>query len=247
MESPRIPTIYEALVGYVGCLRWRLLVFPTITFPKYSGPLKIQDVYHPSLETRIPNTTSWSLKSHSILTGPNRGGKSTLCRAIGLSILCAQTWGYAYATHMTFEPFSYIETALHPTDELGAMSLFEAEIEFAKEVLQKGRSGERLFVMMDEIFHSTNAADGLAASRVFLSQLYAIPKSTSLISTHYKDLPTEWRDCVNAWAMEAEEVDGVLQYSYTMVDGVSDKSSVMEILRERGLLEQNTSAAPIRD
>ncbi len=206
-----------------------------ITFPRYEGPLCLEGVYHPALETRISNTVAWSSqKAHAILTGPNRGGKSTLCRAIGLSLLCAQSWGFAFATRMSFRPFEAIETALHPADTLGEMSLFEAEIEFAKDVLAVGTS-RRTFVMMDEIFHSTNAVDGLAASRVFLSQLYACPNVTSLISTHYKELPAEY-SVAFAWAMEAHDrADGLLEYTYKKVDGISEKSSVMEILRERGL------------
>jgi hypothetical protein len=197
-------------------------------------PLSIHGVYHPGIVEIVRNDAVWE-KSHAILTGPNRGGKSTFCRSVGLAILCAQSWGFAFAQDMSFSPYTYIETALHPADTLGQLSLFEAEIEFAKIVLQRAKEG-RMFVMMDEIFHSTNARDGLAASRVFLSQLYEFP-ITSLISTHYKELPTEYTD-VLAWAMEAkEDIDrNCLLYTYKKVPGISDKSSVMEILRERGLV-----------
>jgi hypothetical protein len=221
----------DAMLGIVGIAE--------ICFPKYQGGLVIEDVYHPSLATsadatRITNIVSWDKRRHAILTGPNRGGKSTLCRAIGVSLLCAQSWGFAFASRMTLTPFECIETALHPADTLGEMSLFEAEIEFAKTVLAKKG---RMFVMMDEIFHSTNARDGLAASQVFLKQLYCTRSATSLISTHYKELPTEFGGDVLAWAMEAKEgSDGWLEYTYKKMDGISDKSSVMEILRERGLL-----------
>jgi hypothetical protein len=76
----------------------------------------------------------------------------------------------------------------------------------------------------------------LAASRVFLSQLFGLPDVTSLISTHYKELPVQYGETASAWAMEAmERADGLLDYTYKKVEGVSDKSSVMEILRERGL------------
>ncbi len=197
-------------------------------------PLSIHGVYHPGIAVIVRNDAVWE-KSHAILTGPNRGGKSTFCRSVGLAILCSQTWGFAFAQRMSLYPYTCIETALHPADSLGQLSLFEAEIEFAKTVLQRAKEG-RMFVMMDEIFHSTNARDGLAASRVFLSQLYDLP-ITSLISTHYKELPTEYTD-VLAWAMEAnEDVErNCLIYTYKKVPGISDKSSVMEILRERGLI-----------
>ncbi len=222
----------DAMLGIVG--------IEGICFPRYEGRLLLENVYHPGLsdDARISNTVAWIGAGHAILTGPNRGGKSTLCRAIGVSILCAQSWGFAFARRMQLTPFEAIETALHPADALGELSLFEAEIEFAKEVLAKVRKGSRVFVMMDEIFHSTNARDGLAASRVFLSQLFACEGVTSLISTHYAELPAEFGEVALAWAMDAREgEDGMLEYTYKKVDGISDKSSVMEILRERGLLQ----------
>ena len=139
---------------------------------------------------------------------------------------------------MTLPPFSAILTALESTGRLGELSTFEAEIEFAKSVLaQKERPA---FIMMDEIFHSTNAGDGIAASRVFLDQLYAQAGVTSIISTHYKQLAESY-DCHGAHAcMVDATVDehGILSYTYKVCEGISDKSSVMEILHERGLMKQ---------
>ncbi len=213
----------------------------SICFPQFtsSSSLRIRNVYHPSIETskRVFNDANFSDKRHVILTGPNRGGKSTFCKAVGLAVLCAQTLGFAWASEMQFAPFVAFETALSPTDELGKVSLFEAEIEFAKTVLERCVSGGGpVLVMMDEIFHSTNASDGLAASRVFLNKLYAHSNATSIVSTHYRELVQSFSAEANPWAMEAhEKEDGLLKYSYRVVSGVSDKSSVMEILKERGL------------
>ncbi len=248
-------TSLKAWIGELDAMLG-IVALPDITFPRYvtDGSLVMEDVYHPALESlsmpRIPNTVSWVAgqrkQQHALLTGPNRGGKSTLCRAVGISLLCAQSWGFAFARKMVLEPYARIETALHPADTLGELSLFEAEIEFAKTVLEHGKTG-RTFVMMDEIFHSTNAGDGLAASRVFLGQLFGLGAVTSLISTHYKELPAEFAAMAQAWAMDARETaEGLLSYTYRMIQGISDKSSVMEILRERGLIAEKTSAPPIR-
>jgi DNA mismatch repair ATPase MutS len=169
-----------------------------------------------------------------LLTGPNRGGKSTYCKAIGLAIVTAQTWGFAYAESMTWSPFATVLTALEPCGKLGHCSTFEAEIEFAKNVLRSTETPA--FVMMDEIFHSTNAHDGVAASKVFLSQLYEKPDTISIVSTHYAELTTIYKGRVSAQQLVATESDGVLTYTYKVAPGVSSLSSVMEILEERGLL-----------
>jgi DNA mismatch repair ATPase MutS len=90
--------------------------------------------------------------------------------------------------------------------------------------------------MMDEIFHSTNAHDGVAASKVFLSQLYEKPNTISVVSTHYAELTKIYDGRVSAQQLVATESKGVLTYTYKVAPGVSSLSSVMEILEERGLL-----------
>jgi hypothetical protein len=216
---------------YVGISSLR-----SICFPSYSGTsLALKHVHHPLVKDGISNNGDFT--SHVLLTGPNRGGKSTFCKAVGLAVICAQTWGFAWASSMSLQPFVAIETALSPADELGRLSLFEAEIEFAKGVLERCDGTGAKLVMMDEIFHSTNAHDGVAASRVFLDKLYDKPDTTTLISTHYRELVDAYKSKgVLAWAMDATETPEGLKYSYTVVPGISDKSSVMEILKERGLV-----------
>jgi DNA mismatch repair ATPase MutS len=135
---------------------------------------------------------------------------------------------------MSWTPFASLSTALESAGVLGSLSTFEAEIEFAKSVLAPA-DGPR-FVMMDEIFHSTNATDGLAASQVFLTQLYQTSDILSIVSTHYKDLADTYKESATPLCMEAtEKEDKTLAYTYKVVAGTSDKSSVMEILKERGL------------
>jgi hypothetical protein len=212
-----------------------------ICFPqcmKNGASLTLRGVYHPGVRACIRNDFT---SCHSILTGPNRGGKSTYCQSIGLAIVSAQTWGFAWAESMVWTPFSTILTALDSVGTLGELSTFEAEIEFAKSVLAV--SELPAFVMMDEIFHSTNASDGEGASRVFMKQLYTRDGLLSLISTHYKDLATTFKDVATPLYMEAKTLEnGRLSYSYKVAHGISDKSSVMEILRERGLLPESPLA-----
>ena len=239
----------ESLRSWIGRLDvlTTLAVTPRICFPVYQRDgaphLDATGLYHPKLATRptcVRNDASVVAEArHILLTGPNRGGKSTFCKSLGVAILTAQTWGFAWADRMSLAPYTAMITALSPADELGRLSLFESEIEFAKTVLDACRSEERVFVMMDEIFHSTNARDGVAASQVFLDQLYAFGHVHSLISTHYGELVDLFKHNprTRAWCMGAEErADGFLTYTYTVSPGVSDKSSVMEILHERHLL-----------
>lgn len=229
-------------VGYVDAIT-SISSLSSICIPRIvqNIELTIHELNHPELQTCVLNSFSMDVAdagAHTILTGPNRGGKTTFCRGLGLAIVTAQSWGFAWARSMRISPFQSIFTALETGGVLGNMSKFESEIEFAKTVLTtKGR----IFVMMDEIFHSTNATDGVAASTVFLKQLYERADVVSLISTHYKELATQFGVGANKQAsvyqmIAHEQENGKLEYTYKLAPGISSTSSVMEILAERGLL-----------
>jgi len=215
-----------------------LASLPSICFPRWnrakSSTIAFTRVVHPLLSNPVPN--DFTVTTGALLTGPNRGGKSTFCKAVGLSIVCAQSWGIAFASSARLTPFARIETALSPADTFGRLSLFEAEIAFAKEVLEAPE--QPLFVMMDEIFHSTNAADGMEASRIFLQRLYERPSTLSLISTHYRSLAEEFSTITPLQAETVSKEDR-LEYTYRILPGISTASSVMEILREKGLLKNH--------
>lgn len=204
-----------------------------ICFPKYVNDVRcdISGATHPVVNSCISNNYN---SLHAIVTGPNRGGKSTYCKALGLAVITGQTWGFSWADAFTFSPFKQHCIALTPTPALGETSTFEAEIDFAKSVLAV-HDGPA-FVMMDEIFHSTNAYDGIKASRIFLSQLYKKTNVVSLISTHYHELATEFEKQAKQLCMDAKLNDACrLSYTYKVCNGISNLSSVLEILEERGL------------
>lgn len=225
-----------------------------ICFPTYSDStdprLEIQDLYHPGVakEKRVYNSLTMKDRRHILLTGPNRGGKSTLLKSIGVATIMAQTLGIVFARKATLPIFHSVVSALSPSDDLGQMSLFEAEIEFAKQVKQTvSESTGPVFLMMDEIFHGTNAHDGVEAAQIFLDDLYAMEQPVfSIVSTHYMDLPKRYGDAhTQNLCMEASQ-DPVdpdrLVYTYRLSPGVNMFSSVREILRERGLLCKKTPA-----
>ena len=180
-------------------------------------------------------SNSFNYESPILLTGPNRGGKSTYLRPVGLAVVCAQSWGFCWADKMHFSPFANILTALESSGKLGELSTFESEIEYAKIVLSLGNGPN--FVMMDEIFHSTNANDGFIASKHFLTKLFGRLDCVSIISTHYIELAKHFSGiCSPKMVLTHTKSDGTLEYTYKVTDGISDKSSVLEILCERGLV-----------
>jgi hypothetical protein len=238
-----------------------LALAPRTCFVSYgdvSEGLVVDRLWHPGVpeEQRVYNSvrlkeaeteSDVSGSRHVLLTGPNRGGKSTLLKSLGAAVLMGHTVGIAFARRVRMPLMRTIATALAPADILGELSLFESEIEFAKQVLGSVQEGP-MFLMMDEIFHGTNAHEGVEAAQVFLDQLYdASAQIFSVVSTHYMDLPERYGStkaqplCMEATADPADP--DRLIYTYRLRPGQNRLSSVREILRERGLLAKQMSGA----
>lgn len=178
---------------------------------------------------------------HAILTGPNRGGKSSVLRSTLLQVVLAQTFGVAFHRgSMHLRPFDWIATGLRLEDKPGSMSMFESEVDFALAILQRAKQTPNAmgFVLFDELFHSTNPPDGARTADIFLQRLWQQPNVASFISTHVFELAKKANSkiqklCVPAYLKE----NGSLHFTYTLQKGICEVSSVDEILKEKGLLK----------
>ena len=195
-------------------------------------------------ETRVPFDIRFvSTKSHhAILTGPNRGGKSSVLRSTLLSVLFAQTFGLGFLDDESMfhlRPFDWISTGLRLEDRPGKISMFESEVEFATQILNIASSNKDKvgLVLFDELFHSTNPPDGAHTASIFLRRLWNQKNVASFISTHVFDLalsspPHVQRLCGPA----VKDENGKLTFTYTLKSGVCEVSSVELILKEKGLI-----------
>lgn len=179
--------------------------------------------------------------NHALLTGPNRGGKSTTLRGIVASLLLAHTYGAAMASQARLTPFRNIRICLTPEDLPGSKSRFEREIEFTASTLNEK---DATLVLIDELYHSTNPPDAERACRVYTEALWRKPNTLSVISTHLFDFVRDAPEGVLRLCCPATvDEEGVVHYSYQVSPGVCEVSSVDELLVENGLLP----AAPKRD
>jgi DNA mismatch repair protein MSH6 len=229
---------------------YRLAAYDTlkkVRFQQRSEPcLLIRGGVDPFLkaETRVPFDIHFvSTKSHhAILTGPNRGGKSSVLRSTLLSVLFAQTFGLGFLDETSMfhlRPFDWISTGLRLEDRPGKISMFESEVEFATQILNIASSNKDKvgLVLFDELFHSTNPPDGAHTASIFLRRLWTQKNVASFISTHVFDLalsspPHVQRLCVPA----VKDKMGNLTFTYTLKPGVCQVSSVELILKEKGLI-----------
>lgn len=200
--------------------------------------LRIQGGFDPSLSSESRKPFSLRL-GQAILTGPNRGGKSTVLRGVLLNVWLAQTLGVCFSQKMVLRPFDWIASGLRLEDLPGKASMFEREVEFASRILRKAgkESGSLGLVLFDELFHSTNPPDGAKTAAIFLETLWKRSNVASMISTHVFDLAERAPASVQRLCVPAtREPSGNLHFHYQLTTGICRVSSVEMILKEQGLL-----------
>jgi hypothetical protein len=212
------------------------------------------DVYDLAIPREKAVKSTVTIQTHNLLTGPNRGGKSSNLRAILQQLLLGQTFGMTFGTRGSWKPFGCILTRLKSRDHAGKESLFEMEVRVASSMIRfmKRHRSVRTLILIDELFHSTNPPDAEISAKLFLRQLWELPNCTSLVSTHIfslcdtiqnsKDQNSKDQNSkdqqpsrIQLLCCPAVETESGIQYSYKIQPGICTVSSVKEVLREAGL------------
>jgi hypothetical protein len=204
------------------------------SFAPYLNISGLQDLTISKKERILSSIVLSSDSHHSLLTGPNGGGKSSSMRAILQTVLFAQTFGYAACESMTLRPFRWILSGLVLQDSPGKLSMFESEVYFAASLLKRKR-GPGL-VLFDELFHSTNPPDGIRTATCFLKNLWKRENIASVVSTHVFELVEKAPKKIQRLCVPGtKQSNGTFNFSYHLQKGVCKLSSVERIWNQQGL------------
>jgi len=219
-------------------IQWCLAVCPELCFTKLTrtrGPsCKLVNFFDPSIPVEKRVTSSFVSRGHTVLTGPNKGGKSSILRALLLNVWLSQTYGVAFASAATLTPFAWIESGLRLVDQPGAQSLFERELSFASKVLRRSNLSEQGLLLYDELFHSTNPPDGTKTAKRFLDSLWTSNSVLSVVSTHVFELVEASPKHIQRLCVPASLSDTGIRFSFTLVPGICKVSSVEQLYKKFG-------------
>lgn len=207
-----------------------------VLWVKSNQPLfRIRDTFDFQVphDNRKVISAKFDISNHALLTGPNKGGKSTVLRALSISALLAHTYGCAPG-YLTATPFNKMLVCLKPDDLPGSKSRFEREIEFTANTL---KYNEPILVFIDELYHSTNPPDALRSCEIYCKQLWEKRNIVSVISTHLFELVDKVNDKVQKLCCPATiDTHGDIHFEYSLKKGVCKVSSVDDLLKNNGLL-----------
>jgi DNA mismatch repair protein MutS len=187
-----------------------------------------KDLRHPIIEKIIDScyiTNDISLgKNGMILYGTNSCGKSSMVKAIALSIIMAQIGCYT-PCKLKYNPYSNIITRLTGSDNLfQGQSSFEIEMSELRTILRQANS--RTLVVGDELCSGTEHRSGLCLSISSILSLIE-KKSTFIFATHMhellnysyiKNIPPETLKICHL-SISYDEKDKILVYDRKLKEG----------------------------
>ncbi len=121
-----------------------------------------------------------------ILTGPNRGGKTTITQAVGLAFLLAQSGIYVPACEFSFSPCDNIFTHF-PADENETVFLGRLGEESKRLAEIFEHATNKSLLLLNESLATTNVAEGLYLAKDVVKSMRYIGVR-AIFNTHMHDL-----------------------------------------------------------
>lgn len=175
--------------------------------------------------------------SFLIITGANMAGKSTYLRTVGLNHVLACCGMPVCAESLTVYPAGLV-TSLRTSDDLMSNeSYFFAELKRLKMIIDRLQSGEKLFIILDEILKGTNSVDKQKGSLALMKQLVRL-NGCGIIATHDLVLGTlaeEFPEQISNFRFEADITDNNLTFSYQLRPGVAQNMNACFLMNKMGI------------
>jgi hypothetical protein len=214
-----------------------------MTFAQFveGNKISVTGMGHPFIPhtNQVYNDLSYSETERiQIITGPNMAGKSTYLRSVGWAIISANA-GFPVMAEKCEIPRLKLYTSMRNSDDLsGSSSFFHAELSRLRFIVDAIESGERVFVILDEILKGTNSIDKERGSLGFLNKLAGM-NARGIIATHDLSLCRLSEESENFRNRYFDSLihEDELSFDYQIRDGVCKNMNASFLLRKMGLVE----------
>jgi DNA mismatch repair ATPase MutS len=198
-------------------------------------------VFHPSISHAVGNNMRLDQNENVLfLTGANMAGKSTLMKAIGVSLYLAHMGFPTAAASMEFSVREGLYTSINVADNIGmGYSHFYAEVVRVKRAAEAAAVGKRLLLMFDELFKGTNVKDAFDGTLAVTEGFSDYRQCLFIVSTHIIEVGEALKDRPNIhFAYMPTVMDGLHpRYTYTLKEGITEDRQGMMIIRNEGILD----------
>ncbi len=216
---------------------------PDFSFPVISPTedLSADSMGHPLIgkEKRINNDISFLENKFVILTGSNMSGKSTFLRTLGINLVLARAGSAVCASRFHFYDYD-VYVSMRINDSLqDSESFFYAELKRLQTIIRHLDTGNKIFIILDEILRGTNSNDKHSGTVGLIHKLVS-HKACGIIATHdlsVADLAAEYPYYISNKCFESEIINNELLFDYKIKDGVCTKLSASFLMKKLGIIE----------
>ena len=218
-------------------------IFPR---PLKEGPvINADSLGHPLIagEERVCNDFSIDDNGRFIIiTGANMAGKSTFLRTAGVAMILAMAGAPVCAQSFRFRVME-VYSSMRTSDSLTKHeSYFYAELKRLKHLIEKVAHDKPVFVILDEILKGTNSSDKQKGSMAIMERMIAM-KATGIIATHdlsLTSLEKKYPEQVTNKCFEIGIEGDRIFFDYQLRDGVTRKMNALLLMRQMGLLSEQS-------
>lgn len=229
----------DVLVGFAQVAEQGDYVRPRLS----EGPVfRADGLRHPVVErlaapgTYIPNAVCLDpAQSLLVVTGPNMGGKSTVLRAVALTVVLAQAGCPVPARDLELGVADRLMSRVGASDALyRGESTFMVEMRETAAILHHATSDS--VVILDELGRGTSSADGVVLAQA-VTEALAARGCRTLFATHYHELAAVAAQLPTAGVAHmavAESGDQVV-FLHRLDPGPSDRSYGLHVAAMAGV------------
>jgi hypothetical protein len=172
-----------------------------------------------------------------IISGSNMSGKSTLLRAVGLSVVLGWAGAPVTAGRLRLSRLCLGASMRTSDSVVDHRSRFYAEISRLKDVVDLARSGQPLLFLLDELLSGTNSHDRRLGAQALLFGLVE-RDAIGLATTHDLAL-AEIAEHLTGRAINVHFEDhlegGEIRFDFRLRPGVVARGNALELMRAVGL------------
>ena len=132
-------------------------------------------------------------------------------------------------------------TSLRTTDSLKDQeSYFFAELKRLKVVIDRLKTREKIFIILDEILKGTNSVDKQKGSLALVEQLIEL-NASGVIATHdllLGELANSYPDIIRNFRFEADITNDELSFSYRLQPGIAQNMNAYFLMRKMGIIKR---------
>jgi DNA mismatch repair protein MutS len=174
-------------------------------------------------------------KTGMLLYGTNAVGKTSLIRALGISLIMAQCGMYVPCSSFHYKPYTAMYSRILSNDNLfKGLSTFAVEISELRVILIN--ADENSFVLGDELCSGTETESALG---IFMSSLHHlhIKKTSFIFATHfheiadYEELQTLSRIALKHLEVRYNRETDSLEYDRKIKDGIGNRMYGLEVCK----------------